>query len=116
MAGSDFGSVVVKRTARKCAFNLEAYVEKNLIRGNGDDLAFELLAGLRMMRVRLLKLGEKIAEVFRGVCDEFGGRFCGGLRRGDGLVFGSVFLCHNEFPSIVSRRRERGVAASSGKR
>ena len=82
VAGLDAFGVVLKGGAGQNAFSLVADVEKDLVGGEGDDGALQLLcAGLGFVRVAALEVAEQIGEGLGGFF--FDGFRCGRLSNGD---------------------------------
>ena len=78
-AGLHAFGIVFEGRARQNAFGLVADVEKDLVGGEGDDGALNLLcAGRGLVGVALLELGEDVGEVFL----RLGGLFGRGYGRG----------------------------------
>ena len=98
MCQPDFDAfgIVFKGRARQHALSLVADIEKDLVGGEGDDRALQLLcAACGLVRVAALKLGKQRGKVFRRLCDGFGSVF------GGGLGFRNGFVGHGVYCSIL---------------
>ena len=92
VAGLDALSVVVKGRAGQNALGLVADVEEDLVGGEGDDGALQLLcAGLGLVRVAALEVAEQIGEGFGGffLCGRLLNWSRLGRRIADGFAGGS---------------------------